>query len=528
MRVFLGLFVAAVAFAQHHDMKPPAEKPVVLYKGLGAWRHPIATKNAEAQKFFDQGLSLLFGFNRYEALRSFKKASELDPSAVMAYWGMAAAQGPYINMDGDPSFDLKSACSAIEAGRKVAGGATERERAYLNAVATWCPSYEPATYVAAMKSVADKWPDDLDAQTLYAESLMIPHRWKWYSAAGSPAPGMQDAERALEGVLRRWPEHPGANHYYIHAVESSPNPERAIPSAQRLMGVVPWAGHMVHMPGHIWLVMGDYETAASLNERAAAVDREYMAASNVTLGAYTPYYIHNLHFVVYARWMQGHRADAIKAADEIASAASPLMAMMPEMADAFLTQTVFARVRTLAWDEVLKMPRPNEKLAATTTVWHYGRALAFLAKGDRAAAAKERAAFEAMAAKVPADAPWGQNKAADVMKVAREVLTARFGEDPIAHLQKAVEIQDGFTYDEPPAWYYPVRETLGAELVRAGRAAEGETVLREGLRRSPRNGYMLFALMEALKAQGKDVDEVKREWEAVWAKSDVKLSLGAL
>jgi tetratricopeptide (TPR) repeat protein len=528
MRVFLGLFVAVAAFAQHHDMKPPAEKPVVLYKGLGAWRHPIATKSAEAQRFFDQGLSLLFGFNRYEALRSFKKASELDPSAVMAYWGMAAAQGPYINMDGDPSFDLKGACSAIEAGRKVAAAAPERERAYLNAVATWCPAYEPATHTAAIQAVAEKWPDDLDAQTLWAEALMIPHRWKWYSASGDPAPGMPQAERLLESVLRRWPEHAGANHYYIHAVESSQTPERAIPSAQRLMGVVPWAGHLVHMPGHIWLVMGDYETAASLNERAAAVDREYMAASNVTIGTYTPYYIHNLHFVVYARWMQGHRAGAIKAADEIAAAAGPLMQMMPEMADAFLTQTVFARVRTLAWDDVLKMPQPSEKLPATTTVWHYGRALAFLAKGDRAAASKERAAFEAMSAKVPADAPWGQNKAGDVMRLAREIVAARFGEDAITHLQKAVTIQDGFTYDEPPAWYYPVRETLGAELVRAGRAAEGETVLREGLRRSPRNGYMLFGLMEALKAQGKDFEQVKREWEAIWAKSDVKLSLGAM
>jgi len=214
-------------------------------------------------------------------------------------------------MDGDPSFDLKGACSAIDAGRKVAAGGTARERAYLEAVATWCPEYQPAAYAAAIKGVAEKWPDDLDAQTLYAEALMIPHRWKWYSAAGEPAPGMADAERTLEGVLRRWPEHPGANHYYIHAVESSRTPERAIPSAQRLMGVVPWAGHMVHMPGHIWLVMGDYETAASLNERAAAVDREYMAASNVTVGTYTPYYIHNLHFIVYARWMQGRRAEAI-------------------------------------------------------------------------------------------------------------------------------------------------------------------------------------------------------------------------
>ena len=527
MRIFLGL-LAVAAFAQHHEVKPPAEKPVALYKGLGNWRHPIATRNPEAQKFFDQGLSLLFGFNRYESLRSFRKASELDPSAAMPYWGIAASQGPYINMDGDPSFDLKAACTAVEAGRKVASSAPERERAYLEAVATWCPEYRPDVYVKAVAALAARWPDDLDAQTLHAESLMIPQRWKWYSHDGRPAEGTAEAERLLEGVLRRWPDHPGANHYYIHAVESSPTPERAIPSAQRLMGVVPWAGHMVHMPGHIWLVMGDYELAASVNERAGAVDREYMSASNVTLGSYTPYYVHNLHFIVYARWMQGHRAEALKAADSISAAAAPMLEMMPEMADAFLTQTVFARVRTLAWDDMLKMPQPSGKLPATTAMWHYGRALAMLAKGDRAGASKERAVFEELAGKVPADAPWGQNKASDVMKLGREIVAARLGEDAIAHWTKAVEIQDAFTYDEPPAWYYPVRESLGAELVRAGRAAEGEKVLREGLRRSPRNGFMLFGLLEALKLQQKDSAEVQREFDAVWAKSDVKLTLGAL
>ena len=205
-----------------------------------------------------------------------------------------------------------------------------------------------------------------------------------------------------------------------------------------------------------------------------------------------------------------------------------MMEAMPELADAFLTQTVFARVRTLAWEDLLKMPQPSEKLPATTAVWRYGRALAMLAKGDRAGAAKERAAFQQIAARIPPDAPWGQNKAVDVMKLAREVLAARFGEEPLTHWQKAVEIQDAFTYDEPPAWYYPVRESLGAELLRAGRAPEAEKVLREGLRRSPRNGFMLFGLIEALKSQGKEVDQVKRELDAIWAKSDIKLTLAAL
>lgn len=529
MRIIAAILLSApVVFGQHHEMKPSVEKPVVLYKGLGSWRHSISTKNPEAQKFFDQGLSLLYGFNRYEALRSFQKASELDPAAAMPYWGIAASQGPYVNMDGDTSVNPKSSCAAWEAGTKVAGTAPERERDYLRAIASWCPEFRPAEYVRAMKALAEKWPDDLDAQTLYAEALMIPSRWKWYSADGRPADGMPEAEHVLEAVLRRWPEHPGANHYYIHAVESSPNPERAIPSAQRLMGIVPAAGHMVHMPAHIWLVMGEYELAADVNERASEVDREYSAATNIKIGSYTGYYLHNMHFVLYARTMQGHRAQALQAAAAIVSELNPMVDTMPEMADSFLTQVVFAYVRVQAWDEVLKIPAPSEKLPLTGAMWRYGRTLAQLAKGDRAAAARERALFEHAAGKVPEGSAYGENKAGDAMKLAREVLAARMGEDPLSHWRKAVEIQDGLVYDEPPAWYYPVRESLGAELVRAGKAAEGESVLREGLRRSPRNGFMLFGLMEALKAQGKDFAEVKRELDVVWAKSDLTLSLPSL
>jgi tetratricopeptide (TPR) repeat protein len=494
MRAVAFYLLPLLVFAQHHEMAPPSEKPVTLYKGLGAWRHSIATSNPEAQKYFDQGLALLYGFNRYESLRSFRKAAELDPSATMAYWGMAMSQGPYINMDGDPSVDLKGSCGAVMAGRKTAN-APPRERAYLEAAASWCPEYKPETYIAAAKRLAADYPDDLDAQTLYAESLMIPVRWHWYAADGTPATGMLEAEHVLEEVLRRWPAHPGANHYYIHAVESSRTPERAIPSAQRLMGVVPWAGHMVHMPAHIWLRTGDYELAATLNERASAVDREYVSASNVTIGSYTPYYAHNLHFVAYARWMQGRQAEAIKAGDAVAAAMTPMAEMAPDMADAFAAQALFARIRTQAWTEVLKMKEPSEKMVCQAALLRYGRALALRATGDRAGAAREQTAFEAARAKVPADRGFGLSKAADILTIAAEILSARMSAnsaDELRHWRKAVEIQDTLTYDEPPDWYYPVRESLGAALVRAGRAAEGEKVFRDALARSPRNGFVLL------------------------------------
>jgi tetratricopeptide (TPR) repeat protein len=529
--IALACLAIGTAFAQHdHAAGASGEKPVALYQGLGNWRHPIRTRNAEAQKFFNQGLNLLYGFNRHEAMRSFRKAAELDPDAAMAYWGLAMAWGPYVNMDGDPTFDLKESCAAAAKGLAVKG-APANERAYLDAAAKRCPEYQPQTYIDAMKALAASMPDDPDALTFYADALMIPPRWHWYTADGTPAAGVAEAERVLEGVLRRWPLHPGANHMYIHAVESSPTPERAVASAQRLMGIVPAAGHMVHMPGHIWLVLGDWDMAGAVNERAVAVDQKYFADTKVS-GSYSMYYIHNLHFVAYARWMQGRKTDGMRAADDMAKAVAPLGAVkeMAEMADAFTAVTSFARVRFNDWDAILKAPQPNAEMPASTMVWRYSRAVALAARGDRAGAVKEQAAFDEMRKSVPAEAPWGNNKAAQVLAIASEVIAARVAAQPaeaVEHWKKAVTMQDALTYDEPPAWYYPLRESLGAALLRAGHAAEGEAVFREGVRRSPRNGRMLFGLMESLKAQGKteEAEWVRKEYESAWAKADIKLRL---
>jgi tetratricopeptide (TPR) repeat protein len=518
----IAVLLVPVALAQ------PAEKPVALYKGTGIWHHPIATPNPEAQKFFDQGLALLYGFNRYESLRSFRKASELDPQSAMALWGMAMAQGPYVNMDGDPSYDLKAACASAAAAQKLTD-APARERAYVEAVATWCPEYRPDAYIEAMRGVVDRYPDDLDARTIYAESLMIKVRWHWYSN-GKSAEGVAEAEHQLEEVLRRWPDHPGANHYYIHAVESSPAPERAIASAQRLMGITPAEGHMVHMPGHIWLVLGDWKTAADVNDRAAEVDREYFETTNVVGGTYAPYYLHNLDFIRYARSMEGNKAEALRAAAMEAREMAPMAQAMPEMTDAYMPAPEFAYMRFGEWDHFLAAPRPRAEMKLTTAFWHYGRALAFAAKGDGAAAAGERDGFRQSKDGIPADASWGQNKASDVLAMAAETLEARLASSPeaaVPHWKRAVELQDALTYDEPPAWYYPVRESLGAALLRAGQAAEAESVFREGARRVPRNGRMLFGLMESLRAQNKTeaAESVRREFEANWAHADVKLRI---
>jgi tetratricopeptide (TPR) repeat protein len=523
MRLVLAIALLPLALAAQ-------EKPPMLLSGTGIWKHPIVTSSPEAQKYFDQGLNEMYGFNRYEALRSFRKAAELDPKAAMPWWGVAMAAGPYINMDGDPTYQMKTSCAAVEEGRKLRP-ADAREAAYLDAAASRCPDFaKPEAYVAAARSLAERWSDDLDAATLYADALMIPNRWHWYSHAGAPAPGQAEAERTLEAILRRWPEHPGANHLYIHAVESSPTPERAIPSSQRLMGITPSEGHMVHMPGHIWLVLGEWELAAAVNERAVQVDREYFAATGVTEGSYPMYYWHNITFVAYARWMQGRKADALKAEDELSAAMAPMAAAMPEMLDGFLPFTRFGLLRFAEWDALLKLPEPKPEQKISRAFYHFSRALAFHGKSDRSAAAREQSAFEEARKQVAPDAMWGQNKATPVMALASELLAARIGTDAVAHYRRAVEIQDALDYDEPPAWYYPVRESLGAALLRGGQAAEAEAVFREGVRRSPKNGRMLFGLMESLKAQGKTEQAgwVEKEFQAAWSKSDTKLTLSDL
>lgn len=506
------------------------EKPVTLEPGLGIWHHTIHTKNAEAQRYFDQGLALLYGFNMYESARSFRKAVELDPEAAMAHWGVAMAAGPYVNMDLDESYNMKTSCAAVEAGLKVAND-SPRERAYLEAAAKRCPDFhQPEAYVAAMKSLAERWPDDLDAATLYADSLLVVNRWHWYAPDGKAAPGQAEAERVLEGVLRRWPDHPGANHLYVHAVESSATPERAIASAQRLMGIMPGAGHMVHMPGHIWLVLGDWEMAVAVNERAAEVDRQYFASTGVTSGAYPMYYVHNLTFIAYGRAMQGRRAETLKASEDLAAAMAPMAAAMPEMVDGFLPITKFGLLRFGEWDALLKAPQPPPAQKITTAMWRFARALAFASRGDRTAARNEQTAFETGRKAVAADAMFGMNKASDIFSMASDILAARIagdGDEAVAHLRSAVAAQDAMWYDEPPDWYYPVRESLGGALLRTGKAAEAERVFREGVKRSPRNGRMLFGLMESLRAQGKaeETEMARKEFEAAWAKADLKLTI---
>src|SRR5436190_204492 len=513
-RLLTLTLVLGCAYGQHQHENAKSSRTSLL-PGLGRHHHPIATSSVEAQKFFDEGLTLIYAFNHDEAIRSFERASALDPAAAMPYWGIAVALGPNINMDVDPAGE-KKAYEAAQKALTMRERAPESERAYIDALGKRY-SIDPKAdlkklaveYKDAMGELARRYPDDLDAATLYAESMMDLRPWQLWTADGKPAEGTAEIVAVLESVLKRDPQHVGANHYYIHTVEASPNPERALPSAGRLAGRVPQAGHLVHMPAHIYIQTGDYEAAAKANEQAAEVDRNYIKKTGAT-GVYPlMYYSHNLHFLVAARAAQGRFEEARKAAAQLVANVSSAVKDMP-MLEGFLPTPLFVLLRFHRWGEILKLPAPDAKLAASTAVWHYARGCAFAATGDARNAASEQAALAGIRKQTPADAMFGPlNTAESIFKVADAVLSARIaaaGGDAagaIEHWKRAVSAQDALAYDEPPAWYYPVRESLGAALLANGRGAEAEAVFREDLKRNARNGRSLFGLMESLKAQKK-------------------------
>jgi tetratricopeptide (TPR) repeat protein len=505
--------------------------------GLGQHHHPISTKNPEAQRFFDQGLTLVFGFNHEEAVRAFQRAAELDPQAAMPQWGIALALGPCINLDVDPPHE-KAAYQAVQKAMSLAQGASEIERAYIQALATRYAAAPTAhskqldvDYAHAMRELSERYPDDLDAATLYAESLMDLRPWKQWSLDGQPAEDTDTIVAVLEAVLRRDPNHIGANHYYIHAVESSPHPEWALPSARRLETLAPAAGHLVHMPAHIYMRTGDYSAAARSNAAGAEADRVYFRESGTAGGMYDMmYYAHNLHFLAASHSMEGNFAQAKRAADELVAHAAPMVRDMP-MAETYLPTAMFVLVRFHRWEEILELSPPDPILAMTTAFWHFARGSAAAAKGQIGMADAERKSLETARTETPADVEFSSyfNKARTFLDLAASILDARIAtahgdqERAIEHWKNAVQIQDRLNYGEPPEWFYPVRESLGGALLLKGQADQAEAVFRADLAQYPRNPRSLFGLWKSLVAQNKTAgaDWVRREFEA--AKKNVDL-----
>jgi tetratricopeptide (TPR) repeat protein len=540
--VILAAFCCMICFAQE---KEPAERAQDLsLTAVGRQHHAIQTKSVEAQAFFDQGITLFYGFNHEEAARAFRRAGELDPASPMPLWGIALAAGPNYNLDVDAERE-KIAYETAQKAQKLAEHAPQIEKDYVAALAVRYsgeanPNYKKLglDYASAMGSLSQKYPDDLDAATLYAESLMNLNPWKLWSLGGEPWERTEEIVQVLESVLRRDPNHVGANHLYIHAMEASPHAERALPSAKRLETMVPNVGHLVHMPAHIYIRTGDYAAAAKNNIDGERIDKAYLQQSGTFGSTYDIiYYSHNLHFLSAAYAMAGNFAAAKQAADELEAHIRPLVGRMPE-SEVYLPTPIFVLVRFHRWDEILNSSPPEPNLAMTNALWHFGRGSAAAAIGKIEMAEVERRTLEAVRVKTPPEQEFGMNynKARDFLDLAANILDARIamarGEKDHATQDwiKAVQIEDGFRYNEPPEWFYPVRESLGAALLAAGNPPEAEQVFREDLRRNPRNPRSLFGLVQSLKAQQKEADAawVEREFRAVWKNADTELRISDL
>jgi hypothetical protein len=549
------LSLSTFAFAQQQPKKAqakPATAPAnalssgmaTFASGLGTHHHPVTTQNARAQQLFDEGLRLIYAFNHDEAERSFKRAAELDPNLAMAYWGIAYAVGPNYNLPVDAERE-KAAYDAITKAQSLASHASDSEKAYINALAKRY-SNDPnpdlkqlsLNYRDAMRSVMQQYPDDLDAATIYAESIMNLNPWGLWNHDGTPWEGTPEITRVLESVIKRNPNHMGAIHYYIHAVEASPNPERALAGANRLASLAPSAGHIVHMPAHIYTRTGDYEAAKRTNDLAAKADEAYIKASGVQ-GIYPMmYYSHNLHFIASAASMEGRYTDARQAAEKLAAHVGPHVKDMPPL-EGFMAVPGAVLVRFQRWDDILNAPAPDPQMKTVTALSHYGRGMAFAGKGNLAEAQNEYQKLVAAEKATPADAIFSMpfnNKTKDVLKIADDVLAAKIAmaqkdyAKAIPLLQDAVSIQDSLKYGEPPDWFFPVRESLGGALLRSGNAVEAENIFRADLDKNPRNARSLFGLREALKAQGKTYDAqfVNREFADAWKNADVKITVAQL
>jgi tetratricopeptide (TPR) repeat protein len=518
----------------------PAASAPVLFDNLGDYHRTISTTSRQAQAYFDQGLRLVYGFNHHEAQAAFREAARLDPACAMCAWGVALTYGSNYNSPTDAERERDAWAAATQARTLAAARGTEAERALIAALAarhSASPAAERATldraYADAMREVARRFPADLDAATLFADALMNLRPWSLWMPDGKPQPGTQEIVATLERVLAADPRHPGANHLYIHAVEASPDPRRAEAAADRLRGLMPGAGHMVHMPSHIYYRVGRYADAGSVNVAAVAADRAYFTKSRPSPIYRGMYYPHNLDFVWHAAAMEGRSAECVRAAREFASEV-PTSAVL-EMSDMETAPAapLLALARFGRWDEVLAESAPPARMLYVTAAWRYARGLAFTAKGRRDEAARELAEIRALLASVPADRTVaGFFKMADMVRLASETLAgeiaARGGDTQAAlqHLAFAVRLQDEHWFTEPPPWHYPVRQSLGAALLQAGRAAEAEAVYREDLRWNPENGWSLFGLAQSLRAQGKTAAAaaVDARFRRAWARADVQLT----
>ncbi|UCD12696.1 MAG: hypothetical protein JSU88_06380 [Nitrospinaceae bacterium] len=511
----------------------------LLLGSLGDRQHPITTQVPEAQRLFDKGMALAFAFNHDEAGRAFRKAADLDPACAMCYWGIALVLGPNINAP----MDEKAAAPAHEAVQealRLTSGVGAREKALIEALARrYAPGQDrsalDAAFAEAMRRVHERFPKDADVAVLFAEALMDLNPWDYWTEDGRPKNHILEVVETLETVLAKDPSHPHAIHLYIHAVEASRNPYRAVPHADRLGELVPGAGHLVHMPAHAYIRTGHYHKASLANERAIVADDAYQAecaAKGLYPLAYMP---HNHHFLWATYTLEGRGEDALKAAARLRQRVDEQKMRSPGLGTLqhFWATPLYGLARFARWDDALKEPAPPADLLYPLGVWHHLRGRAHAAQGDLAKAEKEAAELAALIENPALESVkiWGTNKVSDLLKIGHHLLAGEIAEkqgrqdEALRHYRAGLKIENSLYYDEPHSWYQPMNQPLGWALLKAGRAAEAETHFRADLTRHPENGWALNGLMKSLDAQGKKAEAraVRVRFEKAWAFADMKL-----
>lgn len=546
------LSVPGSVYAQSHDKHASATpltladwaRGAQLFKGLGTFHRKVTTRSPLAQKYFDQGMRFLWAFNHDEATRSFAKAAQIDPTCASCYWGVALTLGPNYNMPMMSSPRARAGWTVVRKAQANAQRATPVERALIRAVASRYrasgevdPSNSKpllAAYVGAMRRAATRYPTDLDVQTLYAEALMNTNPWKLWNADGTPNPGTEEILALLHGVLAKDPKHPGANHYFIHAIEASRHPELGVPSAEALKGIMPGAGHLEHMPAHILQRVGRYEEAAEANRKGAAADLAYLRQT-VPPDYYPMYLIHNFQFLGNAAGMEGRRAETISALKEArAHIPDQLLFGMPGL-DWGASYIYDGYTKFGMWEDMLKEAAPSTQLAGATTSFLQSRAVALAATGKIDAAEAELVKASKLIEAVPTGATQGNNEAKPLYEIGQLKAEARIASEQARHdeaiqlLRQAVAMEDKLAYNEPSDMLFPTRHLLGAALSAAGRPIEAEAVYREDIKRNPNNGWALFGLSQALASQGRGAEAaaVRAQFVQAWMRADVQLASSA-
>jgi tetratricopeptide (TPR) repeat protein len=511
--------------------------PVPLFKNLGTLHHAITTTSEQAQQYFDQGLRLVYAFNHEEAIHAFEEAARLDPTAGMAYWGMALALGPNINAAMDKRSERR-AWDAVQKARTHSAHVSAAERGYIEALSKRYSAKGLArtvldkTYADAMRSLWQQFPDDPDAGTLFAEALMDLRPWDLWTADGRPRPGTEEIVATLESIMARYPDHPGACHYYIHAVEASQAPERALPCAERLPGLMSGAGHLVHMPAHIYIRLGKYHEAAERNARAVRVDQDYLAGRNLNGDYADGYYTHNLHFLWASLAMEGRRAEAFKVARDLTRTITEEEAREEKWKELYLPTPLWSMIRFGQWDELLREPAPPKALRLQQGMWRLGRGLALTGTGRLPGAEGEHVVLAGLAKRLGRDRTPEEKTERALLKIAERLLAGELAtrrqkyDDAIKVLKDAVKLEDALPYTEPPFWPIPVRHYLGATLLMAGQPGNAEAVYRADLAKNPNNGWAFFGLTQSLRAQQKlsEAATVEQQFMSAWTYADVTLA----